>query len=92
VVYSPTMPVPFREQLLERGWTLVEVPEEEYDTLGPNVLALEPGVALVCEGSPETRSRLEGVGVEVVTFGGNELCVKGSGGPTCLTRTLERES
>ncbi len=90
IVYSPTMPVPFREHLLERGLRLIEVPESEYDALGPNVLALAPGVALVCEGSPQTATRLEKAGVEVVSFAGSELCVKGCGGPTCLTRTLER--
>jgi len=91
VVYSPTMPVPFREHLLERGWRLVEVPEDEFDVLGSNVLALAPSVALVCRGAPRTRERLREAGVEVVEFDAAELCVKGSGGPTCLTRTLERE-
>ncbi len=90
IVYSPTMPVPFREHLLERGLRLIEVPESEYDALGPNVLALAPGVVLVCEGSPQTAERLEAAGVQVVAFAGSELCVKGCGGPTCLTRTLER--
>ena len=90
VVYSPPMPVTFREYLLDGGWTLIEVPAEEYDALGPNVLALAPDVALVCDGAPRTRERLEAAGVEVLVYRGTELSVKGSGGPTCLTRTLER--
>jgi N-dimethylarginine dimethylaminohydrolase len=90
VVYSPTMPVPFREHLLKRGMLLVEVPEDEYDALGPNVLAIAPGVVLVVEGAPQTAARLRAVGMEVIPFEGSELCVKGCGGPTCLTRTLER--
>ena len=91
VVYSPLMPVPFRELLLSRGFELVEVPEEEYDALGCNVLAVAPRLCVVAEGSPETRRRMEGAGAEVHTFPGSEICLKGSGGPTCLTRTLERE-
>lgn len=91
IVYSPTMPVPFREHLLERGLRLIEVPESEYDALGPNVLAIAPGMVVVVEGAPETAARLRSAGVEVIGFAGTELCVKGCGGPTCLTRTLERE-
>ncbi|MCW8985763.1 MAG: arginine deiminase family protein, partial [Thermoanaerobaculales bacterium] len=42
VVFPPLVPVPFMELLAERGIALVEVPEEEYPTMGPNVLALAP--------------------------------------------------
>ena len=91
VVYSPLMSVPFRDTLLARGLTLVEVPEEEYDTLGSNVLTVEPRVCVMAEGSPETRRRMEAAGVNVHTFPGVEICLNGSGGPTCLTRTLERD-
>ena len=91
VVYPPLMPVAFRELLISRGMEFVEVPEEEYDTLGCNVLAVAPRVCLVPEGSPETRRRLEAAGAEVHAFQAEEICLKGSGGPTCLTRTLERE-
>jgi arginine deiminase len=91
VVFSPTMPVPFRDFLLDRGLELVEVPMEEYDALGPNVLALAPQVCVVCTDAPETALRLEAAGAEVISFRADDLCGKGSGGPTCLTRTLERE-
>jgi len=91
VVYSPLMPVPFRELLLERRITLVEVPEAEYDALGCNVLTVSPRVCVVAEGAPETRRRMEAQGIEVHTFQASEICVAGSGGPTCLTRTLERD-
>ncbi len=91
LVYSPLMSVPFRDLLLARGYTLVEVPEEEYDTLGCNVLTVAPRVCVMAEGSPETRRRMEAAGVAVHTFSGGEICLKGSGGPTCLTRTLERD-
>ncbi len=91
VVYSPLMPVPFREMLRSRGIELLEVPEEEYDTLGCNVLTVAPRVCVAADGSPETRRRMEAAGVQVHLFAGSEICLKGSGGPTCLTRTLERE-
>jgi N-dimethylarginine dimethylaminohydrolase len=90
VVYSRMMPVAFRESLLERGFTLVEVPDEELDTLGCNVLAVAPRRCVMVEGSPRTRKRLEEAGAEVLTYKGEEICLKGEGGPTCLTRPLLR--
>jgi len=90
LVHSPLMPVPFREELIERGVALVEVPPEEYDTLGCNVLAVAPRVCLLAAGNPRTRRALRTAGVEVHTFEGSEISLAGSGGPTCLTRPLER--
>ena len=90
VVYSPLMPVPFREYLLARGLTLVEVPVEEFDTMGANVLALSPRRCVMVEGSPRTRALLERAGVEVLVYPGDEISLKGGGGPTCLTRPISR--
>ena len=90
LVYSPLMPVPFRESLLARGFTLVEVPDQEFDTLGCNVLAVAPRVCVMVEGNPRTKALLEAAGAQVHTFEGQEICVKGEGGPTCLTRPLLR--
>jgi N-dimethylarginine dimethylaminohydrolase len=90
LVYSRLMPVPFRESLLERGFELVEVPDGEFATLGCNVLALAPRVAVMLDGNPRTRKLLETAGVEVHVFEGAEICIKGEGGPTCLTRPLLR--
>lgn len=90
LVYSPLMPVPFRELLLERGFELVDVPDAEFDSQGCNVLAVAPRVAVALDGNPETRRRLEAAGVEVHTYVGREISLKGCGGPTCLTRPLER--
>jgi dimethylargininase len=89
VAYLPLLPVRLVELLAERGIRLVEVPDEEFETMGPNVLALEPGVALMLERNRVTRQRLERAGVEVLTYDGRELS-KGDGGPTCLTRPLLR--
>ena len=90
VVYSPLMPVPFREYLLGRGMQLVEVPDSEFDSMGCNVLALGPRRCLMVEGNPETRRRLEAAGAEVIEYSGREISEKGQGGPTCLTRPLVR--
>lgn len=90
LVYSPLLPVPFRERLLDMGMELVEVPDEEFDTLGCNVLAVGPRRVVAAAGSPQTRRRLEAAGVEVHVYQGAEISLKGSGGPTCLTRPLDR--
>jgi len=92
VVFLPLLPVPFVELLTERGIKLVEVPEEEVSTMGPNVLALAPRRCLMIEGNPMTRERLEGAGCEVVTYRGNELSLKAEGGATCLTRPILRST
>jgi N-dimethylarginine dimethylaminohydrolase len=91
LVYSPLLPVPFREFLLERGFALVEVPPEEFDSMGCNVLALAPRRCLALHGNPLTRARLEAAGVEVITYRGEEISRKGGGGPTCITRPIERD-
>lgn len=90
VVYSPLLPVPFREWLLARGLDLVEVPDAEFDSMGANVLAIAPRRCLLLDGNPLTRARLEGAGAEVLTYAGSEISLKGGGGPTCLTRPLKR--
>jgi dimethylargininase len=78
------------EVLAERGIELVEVPEEEFGTMGPNVLALGGRRVLALEGNPETKRRMEAAGVEVRTYRGEEISRNGDGGPTCLTLPLVR--
>ncbi len=90
VVYLPLMPVRFRNKLLEMGYQFIEVPEEEFDSMGCNVLAIAPGVCIITEGNPITESRLKNAGCEVLTYKGTEISLKGGGGPTCLTRPLKR--
>ena len=65
---------------------------QEYDSLACNALAVAPRVCVMADGNPKTEERLRDKGVQVETFSGLELCLKGTGGPTCLTRTLERET
>jgi N-dimethylarginine dimethylaminohydrolase len=90
LVYPRLAPVRLLELLSERGLERVDVPDEEWETMGPNVLALGPRKALALEGNDETRRRLEAAGVEVLTYRGDEISRKGDGGPTCLTRPLLR--
>ncbi len=90
LVYPRLAPVRLLELLAERGIEIVEVPDEEFETMGPNVLALAPRRVLALEGNDETRRRLEAAGVEVLTYKGDEISRKGDGGPTCLTRPLLR--
>ena len=90
VVHLPLLPVPFVELLSDRGVSLVEVPDEEYPTMGPNVLALAPRRCLMIEGNPVTKGRLEAAGCEVLTYRGDELSLKAEGGATCLTRPILR--
>jgi N-dimethylarginine dimethylaminohydrolase len=90
VVYSPLLPVAFRQRLVDHGCELIEVPHEEFETMGTNVLALAPRDCLMLAGNPQTRQALERAGVRVREYVGNEISVKGAGGPTCLTRPLAR--
>ena len=90
VIYPPLLSVPFWQYLQERGFRLIEVPPEEFETMGPNVLALAPGQCLMLEGNPITQQRLVEAGCEVLTYRGNEISLKAEGGATCLTRPILR--
>jgi N-dimethylarginine dimethylaminohydrolase len=92
VVYSPLMPVPFREWLIDRGITLVEVPDAEFDSMGANVLAVAPRRCVMVRGNPVTKRRLESCGATVHEYDGAEISLKGGGGPTCLTRPISRHA
>lgn len=91
VVYSKLLPIPFREGLLEAGMKLIEVPDDEFETMGCNVLTVSPRKCIVLAGNPKTKRMLESEGAEVSEFKGSEICIKGEGGPTCLTRPILRE-
>ena len=90
VVYSRLLPPAFRQTLLQRGYRLVDVPDEEYETMGTNVLALGPSDCVMLNGNPRTRAALEKAGAAVHVYDGHEISLKGGGGPTCLTRPLAR--
>lgn len=91
VVYSPLMPIHFRNELLERGFQLIEVPDEEFESMGCNVLAIAPSECVMVGGNPVIKSRIEAADCIVHEYEGGEISVKGGGGPTCLTRPILRE-
>ncbi len=91
VVYLPLLPVGLWQLLRELDMRLVEVPEDEFPTLGCNVLAVRPGVVIVAEGNPRTAAALTAAGCEVHTYPAREIGVNGSGGPTCMTRPILRD-
>jgi N-dimethylarginine dimethylaminohydrolase/TusA-related sulfurtransferase len=90
VVYLPLMPVRLVEFLNDRGTRFVEVPEEEFASMGCNVLALGPRHVVMVDGNPETAKRLRQAGARVEIVAAEEISRKGEGGPTCLTRPLLR--
>ena len=89
VVYSPLMPIAFRNALILRGYQFVEVPAEEFE-MACNVLALAPRKCLMLKGFPKTKAALEAAGCTVFEYSGEEISAKGGGGPTCLTRPILR--
>jgi dimethylargininase len=92
VVYLPLLPVGLWQLLVDLGIRMIPVPDDEFATLGCNVLAVRPGVVIVAEGNPMTAAALVAAGCEVHAYAATEIGINGSGGPTCLTRPLWRET
>ena len=91
VVYLRLLPESSRQLLLDRGYRLVDVPDEEFEKMGTNVLALGARDCVMLDGNPKTRAALESApGPRVQVYEGVEISLKGGGGPTCLTRPLAR--
>jgi dimethylargininase len=94
LVYAPMLPVAFWQLLKDRGYTLVEAPDDEFaasNGLNLNVLALSPGEVVMVDGFPKTRALMEQAGCKVTSFNADALCIPCEGGPTCLTRPVWRE-
>jgi N-dimethylarginine dimethylaminohydrolase len=89
VVYERLAPVRLLEALRSRGVELLALPDEDYASLGCNVLTVRPGVAVIASGNDATVQLLRSHGVEVHVYEASEIS-KGEGGPTCLTRPLLR--
>src|SRR5438445_11978414 len=86
VVYPRLFPVPFWKFLREHGFDFVEVPDEAFQTMAPNVLAVAPRDCIMLEGNPATESRLKGVRCRGRTYRGEEIPLQAEGGPAGLTR------
>jgi N-dimethylarginine dimethylaminohydrolase len=90
LVDLPWLAVETVEFLKSRGFKFVEIDSSERDTLACNVLALGNNRLLAIEENRNTNARLRQAGFDLRTFPGTEICINGSGGPTCLTRPLLR--
>ena len=90
LIYRPFMPAQFIAWLEQLGVAFVDVPEQEYAIMGCNVLAIAPRTTIMLENLPAVKHGLEDAGCTVATYKGLEISRKGEGGPTCLTRPLER--
>jgi arginine deiminase len=91
VVYSRYLPVFFRQILIAMGIELIEVPDEEYERLGSNVLALAPRYCIYPAGNPVTLANLTRAGAQVFTYTTEKISLNGTGGPTCLTCQMLRK-
>lgn len=90
VMYSRYVPVFFRHDLERRGFNIIEVNEEEYLTMGTNVLALSPRKCVMLKGNKRTKKGIEEYGGEVFEYDGQDLSMKGEGGATCMTAPVLR--
>ena len=90
LVDLPWLAVETVELLKARGFNFIEIDYSERDTLACNVLALGNNRLLAIAENEKTNARLHHAGFDVRTFPGSELCINGSGGPTCLTRPVLR--
>jgi N-dimethylarginine dimethylaminohydrolase len=90
LVDLPWLAVETVELLLSRGFRFVEIDYSERETLACNVLSLGGKRLLALEENCKTNQTLRHAGFDLRTFPGSELCINGSGGPTCLTRPLLR--
>ena len=91
VVYLPLLPVGLWQLLQDLGIRLLDVSDEEFATLGCNVLAVRPGVVIVADGNPGIARAMAAAGCEVHAYAASEIGLNGSGGPTCLTRPILRD-
>jgi len=91
LIYPKLLPVKFIKFLKSQNIKLIKVPDKEYESMACNVLPLAPKKCIMMSGNPITKTLLESNNVEVFTYDGSEVSLKGAGGPTCLTRPIYRQ-
>ncbi len=91
LIYPKLLPVKFIKFLKNQNIKLIKVPDKEYESMACNVLPLAPKKCIMMSGNPITKTLLESNNVEVFTYDGSEVSLKGAGGPTCLTRPIYRQ-
>ena len=92
VVYPPLLPAGLYELFGELAIRTIPVGDDEFETLASNVLAVSPGVVILADGNPHTAAALAQAGCEVHALDLSEIGLNGSGGPTCLTRPIRRQT
>ena len=90
LVDLPWLAVETVELLKSRGLRWIEIDYSERDSLACNVLSLGGKRLIALAENVRTNRKLQEADFDVRTFAGSELCINGSGGPTCLTRPLRR--
>jgi len=90
LVDLPWLAVETVDSFTPTDFACLKLSRNERDSLACNVLSLGGQRLIALNKMPETNDRLRQAGFEVSTFSGEELCMNGSGGPTCLTRPLLR--
>jgi len=91
LIYEKLLPVGFLKLLNNLDIKTISIADEDYDTLGCNVLPLSTTKCLITKGNDRTTKIIEQNGIEVIEFQASEICYKGSGGPTCLTIPIYRD-
>ena len=91
LIYEKLLPVGLLKLLNNLDIKTISIADEDYDTLGCNVLPLSTTKCLITKGNDRTTKIIEQNGIEVIEFQASEICYKGSGGPTCLTRPIYRD-
>ena len=84
------IPVRLVQDLQNRGVELIPAEPTEFDTLATNVLALGHNRVIALSTNPKTLHQLESRQLQVSLLEAFDLCVAGTGGPTCLTRIIWR--
>ena len=91
LIYEKLLPIGFLKLLNNLDIKTISIADEDYDSLGCNVLPLSTTKCLITSGNDKTFKIIEENGIEVIEFQASEICYKGSGGPTCLTRPIYRK-
>jgi len=91
VVCKEALPIRLYQDLSSFGYQLLSVPQDEWDSLGCNVLSLGNDRAISLAGNPKTAKALRSSGIELYEFQGPNICRAGTGGPTCLTMVRHRD-
>ena len=92
VIYPPCVDYQFTDYLLnEKGFDLIEIPDNEVNNCPSNFLVLEPGKLVMPAGNTYVTGELRKRGIEVIEVDLSEFTAVGGGGPTCLTTPIIRD-